>query len=205
MLSVLLDWLQTLPLVGVVAIAGLLVFGECTFGLGLVVPGESGLFILGTTATSTPKFLTMWLVTTACAVAGDSVGYLIGKRYGPRLRQWKLVRRHAARGWDQAGGFLRRRGAVAVLVAVFLPVLRTFMPAVAGASGLRYRTFLPAVLVGAIGWCALHIGVGALAGAAARRIEDFIGRGSWILAATLAAITIVVVVLKRRRSVARRR
>jgi membrane-associated protein len=200
MLSTLLDWLQALPLAGVVAVAGALVFGECTFGLGLIVPGESGLFILGTTATTAPKFLVMWLVTTACAVAGDSAGYLIGSRYGPRVRQWTIVRRHGAQGWDHAAGFLRRRGAVAVLVAIFLPVLRTFMPAVAGASGLPFRTFLPAVLVGAIGWCALHIGVGALAGAAARRIELLIGRGSWILAATVVAIIVVVVVIKRRRA-----
>lgn len=204
MLSTVLDWLQTLPLAGVVAVAGALVFGECTVGLGLVVPGESGLFILGTTATSPPRFLLMWSVTTVCAVAGDSVGYLIGRRYGPRVRQWKIVRRYGAQGWDQAAEVLRRRGAAAVLTAIFLPVLRTFMPAVAGASGLRYRTFLPAVLVGAIGWCALHIGVGALAGAAARRIEFLIGRGSWIVAAVLAVI-VVVVVIRRRRSTARSR
>lgn len=202
MVSTLLDWLQTLPLAGVVAAAGVLVFGECTLGLGLVVPGETGLFILGATATSAPKFLVMWLVTTVCAVAGDSVGYAIGHRYGPRVRQWKIVRRHAAHGWDQAAGFLRRHGAVAVLFAIFLPLLRTFMPAVAGASGLRFRAFLPAVLVGAIAWCALHIAVGALAGAAARRIELFIGRGSWILAVSVVAIIVVATVIKHRRSAA---
>lgn len=205
MLSTLLDWLQTLPLAGVLAVAGLLVFGECTIGLGLVVPGETGLFILGTTATTTPKFLVMWLVTTVCAVMGDSVGYEIGRRYGPRVRQWRVVRRHGGQGWDQAAEVLRRRGAVAVLIAVFLPVLRTFMPAVAGASGVPFRTFLPAVLVGAIGWCALHIGIGALAGAAARRIEYFLGRGSWIVAVAVVAIIVVVVVIKRRRATAANR
>lgn len=205
MVSTLLDWLQTLPLAGVVAMAGLLVFGECTFGLGLVVPGESGLFLLGTIATSPSRFVTMWLVTAACAVAGDSIGYVIGKRYGPRLRQGDFIQRHAAQGWDQTAEMLRTRGALAVFFAIFLPLLRTFMPAVAGASGLRYRTFLPAVLVGAIAWCALHIALGALAGAAARRIENFVGKGSWILLAAVVAIIVVVVILKRRRSTARTR
>lgn len=205
MVSTLLDWLQTLPLAGVVAIAGLLVFGECTFGLGLVVPGESSLFLLGTIATSPPRFVAMWLVTVVCAVTGDTIGYVIGRRYGPRLRQGDFVRRHAAHGWDQATEVLRTRGSLAVLFAIFLPVLRTFMPAVAGASGLRYRTFLPTVLAGAIAWCALHIAVGALAGAAARRIEDVIGRGSWILVGVVVAVIVVMAVLKRRRRTARTR
>ena len=200
MLTDLLDWLQGLPPVWVVVGAGVLVFGECTLGLGFVAPGETGLFVLGTTATSLPAFLTMWLVTTVCAVAGDSVGYVLGRRYGPRLRQTKVVRRHGAQGWARATEFLRRRGAIAVLVAIFLPVLRTLVPAAAGAAGLPYRTFLPAVLVGATGWCALHIGIGAAAGEAARRIEGLVGTGSMIAAAAVVAAVTATVVVRRRRS-----
>jgi membrane-associated protein len=202
MVNDLLDWLQNLPPVWVVVGAGVLVFGECTLGLGFIAPGETGLFILGTTATSLPAFLIMWLVTTVCAVAGDSVGYLIGKRYGPRLRQTKIVQRHGAQAWDRATEFLRRRGAIAVLAAIFLPVLRTLVPAAAGAAGLPRRTFLPAVLVGATGWCALHIGIGAAAGEAARRIEDLVGTGSVIAAAVLVAIVTATVVVNRKRTAA---
>jgi membrane-associated protein len=201
MLTDLLDWLQNLPTMWVIVGAGVLVFGECTLGLGFIVPGETGLFVLGTIATSPSTFLIMWLVTTVCAVAGDSVGYAIGRRYGPRLRQTKIVRRHGARDWDRATEFLRRHGAIAVLVAIFLPVLRTLVPAAAGAAGLPYRVFLPAVLVGATGWCALHIGIGATAGEAARHIENLIGTGSMIVAVALAAI-VAATVVKRWRTTA---
>ncbi|MCI2417945.1 DedA family protein [Saccharopolyspora sp. K220] len=200
MLTELLDWLQSLPPAGLVVGAGILVFGECTLGLGFITPGETGLFILGTTATSPPKFLIMWLVTTACAVAGDSVGYAIGRRYGPRLRQTKVVRQHGAASWDRATEFLRRRGPVAVLVAIFLPVLRTLVPAAAGASGVPYRTFLPAVLVGATGWCALHIGIGAATGEVARLAEDIVGKGSSAVAVALVVIGAVVAYVKRKRA-----
>jgi membrane-associated protein len=193
-----LDWLAHLPPAWVVVAAGLLVFGECTLGLGFIAPGETGLFVLGTTATSPSAFVVMWLVTTVCAVAGDSAGYLIGRRYGARLRETRIVRRHGARHWDRATDFLRRRGAVAVLIAIFLPVLRTLLPAAAGAAGLPYRTFLPAVLVGATGWCALHIGLGAAAGETARRIEKLVGTGSTI--AAVVVVVLVAVVLLRRRS-----
>lgn len=195
-----LNWLQSLPPAGVTAGAGVLVFGECTLGLGFIAPGETGLFILGTTVDGTGKFLLMWLVTTVCAVAGDCVGYLIGNKLGPKLRHTKMVAKHGANAWDMATDFLRRRGALAVLVAIFLPVLRTLVPAAAGASGLRFRAFLPAVLVGAAAWCALHIGIGAAAGEAAKRVEDAVGSASWILLAAIAVAALIVVAIKRKRA-----
>ncbi|GAB3486164.1 DedA family protein [Amycolatopsis cihanbeyliensis] len=196
----LLEWLQGLPPAGVTAGAGLLVFGECTLGLGFIAPGETGLFILGTTANTVPKFLIMWLVTTVCAVAGDSVGYLLGKKFGPRIRKTTMVERHGAQGWDRATAFLRKRGSWAVLVAIFLPVMRTLVPAAAGASGLAYRKFLPAVTVGATGWCALHIAIGSAAGEAAKQIEDAVGKGSWVLLIAIAAVIAAVVLIKRKRA-----
>ncbi|MFI6032403.1 DedA family protein [Amycolatopsis magusensis] len=198
-----LDWLRALPPAGVTAGAGLLVFGECTLGLGFIAPGETGLFILGTTVDSTPKFLLMWLVTTVCAIAGDSVGYLLGKKFGPRLRQTKLVQKHGADGWDKACDFLRRRGSWAVLIAIFLPVMRTLIPAAAGASGLPFRRFLPPVAVGATAWCALHIGIGAAAGEAAEQLESAVGKGSWIVLALIAAAFAAFILVKRKRAAAK--
>lgn len=203
MITDLLDGLAALPPAAVVAVAGLLVFGECTLGLGFIAPGETGLFVLGTTATSPQRFVVMWLVTTVCAIAGDALGYWLGRRYGPRLRQTALVRRYGATAWDRASDVLRRRGAWAVLVAIFLPVLRTLVPAAAGASGLPFRRFLPAVAVGATAWCALHIAIGAAAGEAARQVETWVGRGSWVLVGLLVVAVVIVVV--RRQAVSRSR
>lgn len=200
MVTDLLDWLRNLPQAGLLAAAGLLVFGECTLGLGFIAPGETGLLVLGTTVTDLPSFLLMWSVTTSCAVAGDSVGYLLGRRYGPRLRRTKAVERHGAGAWDQAMSVLRRRGAFAVLIAIFLPVLRTLLPAAAGASGLSLRGFLPAVAVGAAAWCALHIGLGFAAGAAVREIEDAVGFGSWLVLGLIVAVVLTIVLVKRRRA-----
>lgn len=197
-----LEWLQGLPPAGVTAGAGLLVLGECTLGLGFIAPGETGLFILGTTATSVPKFLIMWLVTTLAAIAGDSIGYYLGKRFGPRIRQTKMVQRHGADGWDKATDFLRRRGSIAVLVAIFLPVMRTLIPAAAGASGLAFRKFLPAVAIGATGWTALHIGIGAAAGEAAMRVEGAIGKGSWVVLGAIVAVAVVVILRNRKKAAA---
>ncbi|PRX50157.1 membrane protein DedA with SNARE-associated domain [Prauserella shujinwangii] len=199
LVSDVLDWLRSLPPAALLAGAGALVFGETTLGLGFVAPGETGLFILGTTATSAWRFLLMWLVTTLCAVAGYSVGYLIGRKLGPRLRRTKVVRRHGD-GWDRALDQLRRRGAWAVFVGIFLPVLRTLMPAAAGASRLPYRKFLPVAFLGGAAWCALHIGIGAAAGEAARQLENAVGVGSWIVLALVVLVAGSVYLVRRRRA-----
>ncbi|MFI9457041.1 hypothetical protein [Amycolatopsis sp. NPDC052450] len=70
------------------------------------------------------------------------------------------------------------------------------------ASGLPFRRFLPAVAVDAMAWCALHIAIGTAAGEAARQIETWVGRGSWILAILL-AVGVAAVSLIRRRAAAR--
>lgn len=199
MISEFLTWLADLPPALLLVGAGLMVFGETTLGFGFVVPGETGLFILGTTANSVPKFVLMWLVTTACAILGYSAGYLLGKYFGPRLRQTKVVAKHGAEGWDKAVDFLRRRGAVAVMFAIFLPVMRTLVPAAAGAAGLPYRKFLPAAAIAGTAWCALHIGIGAALGESAKWLESAIGKGSWIVLGLVVLVFVLVILVKRKK------
>src|SRR3954466_10456242 len=117
LVSDLLSWLHGLPEPGLVAATGGRVFAECTNGLGFIAPGESGLLVAATTANSVSRFLVLWAVVTVCATLGDSLGYLIGKRFGPRLRETKLIRKYGTEGWDKATGILQRRGAWAVFFA----------------------------------------------------------------------------------------
>ncbi|EWC61435.1 DedA protein [Actinokineospora spheciospongiae] len=194
-----LDWLQALPQPGLVAATGGLVLAECTIGLGFIAPGEAGLLVAATTAITPTRFLVLWGVVTLCAATGDSLGYLIGRRYGPRLRETRLIQKYGVGGWDKATGILRRRGAWAVFFARFLPVVRTLTPAAAGTSGLPYRKFLPAAAAGAACWSALHIGIGAALGEAAKRLESAMSTGALaVVAAVVAAVVIAHVVKKRR-------
>ncbi len=189
--------LASLPQPAVVAVTGALTLAECTLGVGFLAPGETSLLIASTTVTTVPRFLVMWLVVSVCAVAGDSIGYLLGRRYGERLRDSRIVRKLGQRHWDRAGDLLRRRGGTAVFTARFLPVVRTLVPASAGASNLPYRRFLPASVAGAICWSALHIGIGSAAGASAKYVESVLGGVSWVLFGAV-AVAGVVYALRRR-------
>jgi membrane-associated protein len=198
-----LDWLQALPQPALVGATGAMVFAECTIGLGFIAPGEAGLLIAATTVDSVQRFLLLWAVVTICAAMGDSLGFAIGRRFGPRLRETKLIQQHGVDGWDKTTGILRRRGAWAVFFARFLPVVRTLMPAAAGTSGLPYRKFFPAVLAGAACWSAMHIAIGAALGEAAKRIEGLITTGGMYVLGGLALILVTTVVVRKRRKAKR--
>ncbi|TQS40318.1 DedA family protein [Cryptosporangium phraense] len=199
-----LDWLQTLPPTVVLLVAGLLVLGECTLGLGLVVPGESGLLVASTTVSDAPRFLALWAVVTVAAILGDSLGYLIGRRYGPRLRETRLVRRYGAGLWDRAADGLRRHGAWAVFFVRFLPAVRALTPAAAGSAGLRPHRFLPAAALGAATWSAVHIGLGVALGSAARNVEKYLSTGGTVVVGLIAVVLVLLMIrtLRGRRSAA---
>jgi membrane-associated protein len=194
-----LTWLQNLPQPALVGATGALVFLECTIGLGFLAPGESGLLVAATTAHTVPRFLILWAVVTVCATTGDTIGYAIGHRWGPRLRETKLIQKHGVDAWDRATGILHRRGAWAVFVARFLPVIRTLMPAAAGTSGLPFRKFLPAAFAGALCWSALHISIGVALGEAAKKIESLMSTGGFIVLAVLAAVGVFFVLRWRKK------
>lgn len=199
MIADFLEWLQALPQGWLVLAAGLLVFGETCLGLGFIAPGETGLFILGVTVDSVPDFLLMWAITTLCAMLGYSAGYGIGRKFGPKLRNVKFVDKHGGQSWDKAVDFLQRRGAVAVMIAIFLPVMRTLVPAAAGAAKLPFHKFLPAAGLAGAAWCALHIGLGAILGESAKQLEKHIGNASWIVLGVLVLGFVAYLLIKRKR------
>ena len=203
LLTDVLDWLQALPQPALVGATGRLVFAECTIGLGFIAPGEAGLLIAATTVDSVQRFLLLWVVVTVCAGLGDSIGFAIGRRFGPRLRHTRLIQRYGAEGWDRATDILRRRGPWAVYFARFLPVVRTLMPAAAGTSGLPYRKFFPAVLAGAACWSAMHVAIGAALGEAAKRIEGLITTGGTYVVIGLAVAVLATLLIRKRRKARR--
>jgi membrane protein DedA with SNARE-associated domain len=194
----LLDWLQGLPRPALVGAAGLLTLAECTIGVGFVVPGESALLVAATTATTPTRFLVLWAVVSVCAIAGDAIGYLIGRRYGPRLRDTRLIRRYGEAAWDRATGLIARRGVWAVFIARFFPVIRTLTPAASGVSGLRFSRFLSASVAGAVCWSALHIALGSALGQAAVRVERYLSTGAALLLGAVVLVAVVVLVRRRR-------
>lgn len=194
----LLDALARVPVSLLLFTAWALAFAESGLGLGLVVPGETGVVILSTTVTGPGRFAAMVAVVSLGSTMGDHVGYLLGRRYGERLRHTRLVRRMGEESWERATAALHKYGPSAIYVTRLLPVVRSLTPAAAGVSQVRYVRFLPASLLGALTWAGLYVSVGALAGASAERIAKAVDTGGLILVTLLAAAAVVVWLLRRR-------
>jgi membrane-associated protein len=132
------------------------IFIECALIVGLFLPGDSLLLgagvVLAAQQTGTGHAVALAITATVVAIIGNQVGYLLGRRTGTRM--WAreggrvLNRRHL----ERAHRFFARWGFWAVVVARWLPWVRTLAPTVAGAARMDRRVFLAASVVGAVAW-----------------------------------------------------
>lgn len=137
-----------------------IVFAETGLLVGFFLPGDSLLFTVGVLTSAGVLGLPFWVVAVGvfvAACAGDQVGYLIGRRAGPRVFSRPDSRLLAQEHAERAQDFFARHGSKAVVLARFVPVVRTFAPVVAGVGRMSYRRFLVFNVAGAFAW-----GVGVL-------------------------------------------
>lgn len=162
-------------------------FAESALGLGVLLPGEIAISGVAAGVSSPVGLVSLVLAVALGASAGDHVGYALGRRFGPRFAESRLVRRVGVERWERASAMVHRWGALAVLVSRVLPFVRTVLPAVAGAGGLTYRRFLPASLVGALVWAGLWVGAGASVAA-----SGLLDHRAWLAGGSLAAVALAI-------------
>ncbi|NUR05375.1 MAG: DedA family protein [Nocardioidaceae bacterium] len=197
----LLHALLHLPAGVVLPVVGALVFGEAALFVGFVLPGETAVLLGGFLASTGRLSLALLAaVVVACAIAGDSVGYEVGRRFGPRMLGWRLFRRHRGRVAN-ARAFLDGRGGSAVLVGRFTAFLRAVTPGLAGLSGMRYRRFLAWNALGGLLWGVGCVVAGYLAGSSYEKVASYVGRAGAV--AALAMVVVALVAWRARRRHAR--
>jgi len=142
--------IKTFSYLGVWAI----VFAESGLLIGFFLPGDSLLFTAGFVASqpNTINIGTLIFGAFVCAVAGDNVGYATGHRWGRRLFQkedsWLFKKEYL----EKTENFYEKHGQKAVLMARFMPIVRTFAPIVAGVAAMKYKTFMSYNLAGGFLW-----------------------------------------------------
>ena len=136
------------------------VFAESGLLVGFFLPGDSLLFTAGFLASGPSSVdealhlpLGFLLIGTfVAAVAGDQVGYLLGRRAGPAIFRRPNSRFFKQENVDKAHAFFDKYGAKTIVLARFVPIVRTFAPVVAGVSRMNYRTFVTFNVVGGFLW-----------------------------------------------------
>jgi len=177
----------------------ILTTSETAVFLGFLIPGELAV-ILGGVLAARDRVPLAYVVLAGVLgpIAGDSIGYFVGRRYRKRFsRGWHRER------WAKARSWLRRKGASAVFLGRFTAFLRSVVPAAAGVAGLPYRKFLPWNVAAGIVWGTGSTVLGYFAG---RNYEALARRVSiWSAGLSILVVAGIGVVLMRRRLQRRRR
>ena len=142
---------------GGLALLAAIVFAESGLLIGFFLPGDSLLFIAGFLSSNAggnvlPALPWVLLCAFVAAVAGDQVGYVFGRKVGPALFSRPDSRIFRQANVQKAHAFFARHGAKTIVLARFVPIVRTFAPIVAGVGQMRYRTFLMFNLIGGLLW-----------------------------------------------------
>ena len=130
-----------------------IIFIETGMFVGFFLPGDSLLVTAGVFA-GAGKLQLAWLLSlvTLCAIAGDQLGYLIGRKAGPALFRREDSRFFKKHHLARAHEFYERYGAKTNIIARFVPIIRTFCPPVTGAAGMKYSRYLLYDIVGGFCW-----------------------------------------------------
>ncbi|MGO4429923.1 DedA family protein, partial [Streptomyces sp. MCAF7] len=138
-------------LLGVLAI----VFAESGLLIGFFLPGDALLFTTGLLVATDAIKQDLWLVCiaiVAAAIVGDQVGYLFGRKVGPALFRRPDSKLFKQENVEKAHEFFEKHGPKSLILARFVPIVRTFTPIIAGVSRMNYRAFITFNIIGGVLW-----------------------------------------------------
>ncbi|QCB97351.1 DedA family protein [Arthrobacter sp. PAMC25564] len=183
-------------------LVGLLVFAEDALFVGFVIPGETAAVLGGVVASrGHVELWVMMVLVVVAAIIGDTVGYEVGKHFGARVLNMKVLDKRRAQ-LEKAQAFLRRRGGSAVFLGRFTAFFRAVMPALAGTSRMHYPRFLVFNAAGGLVWGTGFVLLGFLAGNSYEAVAQAAGHD---ITAVVAAVVVIGFIIWRVRKARRDR
>lgn len=195
-LSALLEAVQDVDPVLRTTIAGLGMLLETSVLVGLIIPGDTIVIVASTAVGSWVEYFALIAVIIAGALAGESIGFALGRFFGPKIRNSRVGRWLGEEKWLRAQLYLDRRGGVAVFISRFLPVLHSLIPLTVGMSTMRYRKFMAWTVPACVIWAVAYVSVGAAAAGGYRQLSDQLHSAGYIFAAAIALFIGVVAIVK---------
>jgi len=161
-------------------LTGLAVMLETSAFLGLIVPGDTTVLVSATGVEGVLEYLSLVVAIVAGALLGESLGFAIGRFFGPKIRDGKLGERLGRDRLGKADRFVDRRGGIAVFISRFLPVLHSIVPLTAGMSKMTYRRFMAWTTPACTLWAFTYVSLGSGAAGTYRALKDQIDSAGWV-------------------------
>ncbi|WP_166869281.1 MULTISPECIES: DedA family protein [unclassified Salinibacterium] len=196
-LTAILDAVQSVDPVLRTIIAGIGIFLETSVLVGLVVPGDSIVIVAATAVANPAEFIALTIAVIIGALGGESVGFALGRFFGPRIRHSRLGRRIGEHNWVRAENYVDRRGGIAVFISRFLPVLHSLVPLTVGMSNMRYRRFMAWTVPACVLWAVAYVSVGSAAAGSYRQLSEQLHWAGYVFVGIIVAFLIAVVVGKK--------
>ncbi|MGW0432736.1 DedA family protein [Micromonospora sp. NPDC003197] len=191
----LLTLVRELPTPVVYLLAALVVMAETAVIVGLLLPGEATLLLVGFLAyTGTLRLAPVLIVTIVAAVIGDALAFRSGRRHGPRLRASGWGLRIGEARWRRADTMLERLGGRGVFGARWVAFARTLVPRLAGGAGMPYRRFVLWNLAGVVTWVGGSVLVGYLAGGSYETVSRVLGDATGAVLGLIATVVVIALV-----------
>ena len=178
-----LDLIEFIKTIGYLGLFGI-IFAESGLAIGFFLPGDSLLFTAGLLASQ--NFLNIWILIIILAIAailGDNIGYWFGAKVGPALFRREDSKFFRKSHIERTRRFYEKYGPRAIILARFVPIVRTFTPILAGVGNMNYRLFLRYNIIGGLLWSVGITLLGYLLGASIPEAEHY-----------LPAITIIIII-----------
>lgn len=178
-------------------LAGVGILLETSILVGLVIPGDSIVIVASTGVASPFEFVGLMLAVIIGALCGESIGFALGRYFGPKIRRSRLGRRIGEAQWSRAEHYLDRRGGIAVFISRFLPVFHSLIPLTVGMSTMSYARFIRWTTPACILWAGLYVSVGTFAGGTYRDLSDNLHYAGYIFVGIIVGFGVILVVAKR--------
>ena len=195
-LDAILSWVEGVPPVWRVLVTGVAVLLETSILVGLVVPGDTIVLVSSTGVTTLAAYLFTVLAVVLGALAGESIGFSLGRLFGPKLRSSWLGRQVGEKRWAKADRFVQRRGGIAVFISRFLPVFHSVIPLTAGTTAMRYRSFMIWTIPACIIWAFLYVSIGSGAAGTYRELQTSFSSAGWVFIAIVTVSIVLVALIK---------
>ena len=192
--------LQTVGLIGLLVI----VFAESGLLIGFFLPGDSLLFTAGLLS-SQGHLAPLPVILLGCfvaAVAGDQVGYMFGARVGPSLFRRPDSKIFKQEYVEKARAYFERHGSKTIVLARFVPIVRTFAPILAGVGDMQYRTFVTFNVIGGLLWAVGVTSLGYILGESVPEIDKYL-LPIIALIVLLSVLPVAIEILRNRRATSR--
>lgn len=204
-LTWLLDVVQGVDPVLRTLLAGVAMLLETSVLVGLVFPGDSVVLVASTAVRTPLEGVILGAAVVLGALAGESIGFFLGRWLGPVIRGSWVGRRIGERNWARAERYLQRRGGLAIFLSRFIPVLHSLVPLTVGMSGFRYRRFLAWTVPACVLWAALYVGVGSAAAGTFRETASEVHFAGYVFVGVIVVFVVAITVGKHLLTRAERR